>query len=274
MSDSDDTSASRRQNLDTMPGHRLLARMGKQVLRPGGRELTDELLSELSVGPGDHVVELAPGVGATAKLVFERNPSGYTGIERDVDAAAKVNARAKNYRYQCIVGAAHETHLANNSSHVVLCEAVLTMQSEENKKKVIDEAFRILRPGGRLGIHELCLRPESLDAETQDEVRGDLARSTQVGVRPLTAPDWSAMIKRAGFQISYESTVAMRLLEPIQLIKDEGFVGAARVVFNMIRTPVARRRILDMRRTFRQNSRQLGAVAIVAVKPSRPGPQV
>lgn len=274
MNDSDDTSANRRQSLDKMPGHWLLARMGKQVLRPGGRELTDDLLSELSVGPGDHVVELAPGVGATAKLVFERNPSGYTGIERDVDAAAQVNARAKNYRYQCIVGTAQETHLSNNSSHVVLCEALLTMQSEENKKKVIDEAFRILRPGGRFGIHELCLRPESLDAETQKEVRGDLARATQVGVRPLTAPDWNAMLKHAGFQVRYESTVAMRILEPIHLIRDEGLVGTAKIALNIIRTPAARQRVRAMRRTFRQHSRHLGAVAIVAVKPRRPAPQV
>ncbi|MCY4195084.1 MAG: methyltransferase domain-containing protein [bacterium] len=267
MSNPDETSASRRQDLGAMPGHRLLARMGKQVLRPGGRKLTDDLLAELDISAGDHVVELAPGAGATAKLVFERNPSGYTGIERDEQAAAQVNAKAKNYRYQCIVGTAHETRLSSRSCHVVLCEAHLAMQTEDRMRKIADEAFRILRPGGRFGIHELCLRPDSLEAESQERVREELARATQAGVHPLTAPDWEALLVRAGFQIRYQSTVAMRILEPLRLIKDEGIASTARIVLNILRTPAARQRVLAMRRMFRQHAQHLGAVAIVAVKP-------
>ena len=46
-----------------MPGHWLLARLGKRVLRPGGLELTSRLLANLAIGPADAVVELAPGLG-------------------------------------------------------------------------------------------------------------------------------------------------------------------------------------------------------------------
>jgi hypothetical protein len=35
--------------VEKMPGHWLLARMGKRVLRPGGLELTQQLLAELSI---------------------------------------------------------------------------------------------------------------------------------------------------------------------------------------------------------------------------------
>lgn len=261
------TPGSDNQNLEKMPGHWLLARMGKRVLRPGGRELTNDLLSKLDIGPGDYVVELAPGMGATAKLILQRHPAGYTGIERDEKAAARVNDLDDNFRYRCIVSTAQDTGLSNNSAHVVVGEAFLTMQSEENKQRILDEAYRILRPGGRLGIHELSLRPASLDPEIQKEVRGDLTRTIHVGARPLTSTDWQALIKRAGFKIRYESDATMRLLEPSRLIKDEGFARTIKIIFNIIRTPVARRRIRAMRGIFRRHSDHLGAIAIVADKP-------
>ena len=254
-------------NLEKMPGHWLLARMGKRVLRPGGRELTNDLLSELNISPGDYVVELAPGMGATAKLILQHRPAGYTGIERDEVAATRVNDLDDNFRYRCIVATAQNTGLSNNSAHVVVGEAFLTMQSEENKQKILDEAFRILRPGGRLGIDELSLRPASLDPDIQQQVRGDLTRTVHVGARPLTSTDWQALIKQAGFNVRYESEAAMRLLEPSRLVKDEGLPRTIKIICNIVRTPVARRRIRAMRGIFRKHSEHLGAIAIVADKP-------
>ena len=46
-----------------MPGHWLLARLGKRVLRPGGLSLTRRLLESLAIQPSDAVVEFAPGHG-------------------------------------------------------------------------------------------------------------------------------------------------------------------------------------------------------------------
>ena len=48
-----------------MPGHWLLARLGKRVLRPGGVALSRQLLEALAIQPSDSVVEFAPGLGAT-----------------------------------------------------------------------------------------------------------------------------------------------------------------------------------------------------------------
>ena len=254
-------------NIEKMPGYWLLARMGKRVLRPGGRELTNELLTGLDIGPADQVVEFAPGMGATAQLILKRRPAGYTGVERDANAAARFNATVGDSRYRCIVTSAQTSNLDDGSADVVVGEALLTMQSDENKKRVLDEAYRILRPGGRYGVHELCLKPETLDADTQDEVRGDLARSIRVGARPLTASDWRALVEQAGFEVRLESTAAMRLLEPRRLLADEGLLRAVRIAVNIMRNPQARRRVLTMRRTFRRHANHLAAVGIVATKP-------
>lgn len=254
-------------NIEKMPGYVLLARMGKRVLRPGGRELTREVLGGLNITSADHVVEFAPGLGATAQLIFQRRPAGYVGVERDEQAAAAFNARIVDSRYRCIVSNAQNSNLGDGSADVVMGEAMLSMQSDGNKKRIIDEAYRILRPGGRYGIHELCLKPQDLDTEIQSEVRGDLSRAIRVGARPMTSPDWRALLEEAGFEIRHESTVAQRLLEPRRLFRDEGPLRAAKVVCNVLRSPKARKRIITMRKTFRRHAEHLAAIGIVAVKP-------
>ena len=62
--------------LDTtkMPGHWLLARLGKRVLRPGGRELTRQMLNGLCIKASDDVVEFAPGLGFRHNSPWNRNP--------------------------------------------------------------------------------------------------------------------------------------------------------------------------------------------------------
>ena len=54
------------QRPEKLQGHWVLARAGKRVLRPGGLELTRQMLSALAIGQRDRVVEFAPGLGVTA----------------------------------------------------------------------------------------------------------------------------------------------------------------------------------------------------------------
>jgi hypothetical protein len=71
-----------------MPGHWVLAHLGKRVLRPGGREMTRRMLGALEVNRGDRAIEFAPGLGETARYVLDETGAEYTGIERDAQAAA------------------------------------------------------------------------------------------------------------------------------------------------------------------------------------------
>ena len=43
-------------------GHWVLAKLGKRVLRPGGRELTAQMLEAMNINETDDVVEFAPGL--------------------------------------------------------------------------------------------------------------------------------------------------------------------------------------------------------------------
>ena len=150
-----------------MPGHWVLARLGKRVLRPGGMQLTRRLLEALRIESTDEVVEFAPGMGITARLTLELRPASYTAVERDEAAATIVRSYLKGERQRCVVGNASDTGLPDQCATVVYGEAMLTMQTEEVKRQIVHEAHRLLKSGGRYGIHEMCLMAENLDENTK-----------------------------------------------------------------------------------------------------------
>lgn len=251
---------------DRMPGHWLLARMGKRVLRPGGLELTMRMLDALGIRPRDDVVEFAPGLGVTARTALERAPRSYTGIERDERAARHVRRYLSGERRKCLVGGAEETGLADASASVIYGEAMLTMQTAAQKDAIIAEAARVLRPGGRYGIHELSLTPDDLPDAVKSDIQRALSEAIHVGARPLTASEWRAMLAAHGFVVETQINTPMHLLEPRRFVRDEGLPRTLRFLWNVARTPAARQRIRAMRATFRRYADHLTATAIVAVK--------
>src|SRR5262245_7978111 len=132
-------------NTHKMPGHWLLAKMGKRVLRPGGLELTRVMLGRLDIRSSDAVVEFAPGMGVTARLTLGRQPSSYIAVERDETAAAEVKRYLNGSRQRCQLGTAEQTGLPDQSATVVYGEAMLTMQGPEQKRRIVAEAFRLLK---------------------------------------------------------------------------------------------------------------------------------
>jgi SAM-dependent methyltransferase len=256
----------------TVHGHWLLARLGKRVLRPGGVMLTRTLLGHAELAGAD-VVELAPGLGRTAAEIIMRRPRSYTGIDQDPDAARAVN-RIVAGRGEVRVGDAGDTGLPDASADVVIGEAMLTMQGDTTKDRILTEVVRLLRPGGRYAIHELALAPDALGDDVKTEVRQALARLMKVNSRPLTCAEWQQQLIGHGLVIDRVETAPMALLQPRRLVADEGLWGVLRFVRNLLARPDARRRVLAMRRTFRRHRDHLVAVAIVAHKPapgSRPG---
>jgi SAM-dependent methyltransferase len=253
-------------HVEKMPGHWLLARMGKRVLRPGGLELTRRLLDELAISADDDVVEFAPGLGVTARLTLAYGPRSYTGIERDRTAASEVCRYLVGPNQRCVLGTAEETGLADESASVVYGEAMLSMQPVSAKARIVGEASRLLKPGGRYGIHELCLVPDDVDESVRDAIQHELSDEIHVGVRPLTRHEWGKILAAAGLKIIAEHSAPMHLLEPARLVRDEGLLRAMRFAWNVATHAPARRRVLTMRRVFRKYNRHLAAIALLAEK--------
>ncbi len=253
-------------DMDKMPGHWVLAQVGKRVLRPGGLKLTHRMLDVLSVGPGDDVVEFAPGLGITAKLTLAANPTSYTAIERDKAAAATVSSYLSGPHQRCVIGTAEQTGLGDGCASVVYGEAMLTMQPLQHKQRILREAARILKPGGRYAMHEICLVPEEISADVVESVEHDLARSIRSGVRALRKSEWNEVLESAGFTVKKGFTAGFQLLEPKRLIQDEGLRGALRIAWNVLGNRAARRRVLAMRHAIRKHANHMQAIVLYAVK--------
>ena len=251
---------------EKMPGHWVLARLGKRVLRPGGMELTRRMLEALHIRPTDEVVEFAPGMGVTARLTLASGPASYTAVERDEAAAKIVGGYLKGDRQRCVVGSAADTGLPDQCATVVYGEAMLTMQTEETKRRIVREAHRLLKNRGRYGIHEMCLLSDGLDEETRKETEMALTGVVHHGVRPLAVSEWRALLESEGFEAQSVKMAPMSLLEPGRLIRDEGLARALRFGWNVLRDSEARRRVLGMRSVFRRYRKQLAAVTMVGIK--------
>lgn len=251
-----------------LQGHWLLAKLGKKVLRPGGKKLTNWMIDNANP-TNKRVVEFAPGLGITAAEILDRNPKTYTGVDQDPDAATATTLSTKQARLgiptEVINGVASDTGLPAGSADLVVGEAMLTMQGEKGKAAIVSEANRILATGGRYAIHELLLTPNNVDQTVADNLRKALATTIKVNARPLTATEWSELLENNGFKVLSIKVAPMGLLQPKQMIEDEG-PRVLKIMFNLARNPQARKRVLAMRKVFSENAQNLGAISIITEK--------
>ena len=247
-------------------GHWILAKMGKKVLRPGGRELTTKLIQGLNINPKDDIAEFAPGLGFTANLTLQNHPHSYTGIDADENAVQRLQQKIKGTNVRFKLGNAANSELPDGQLDKVYGEAMLTMHADHRKSEIIREAHRILKKGGLYAIHELGLTPEELSDEKKSEIQRELAVAIKVNARPLTVHEWKALLEKEGFKIKSTMTNPMHLLKTKRIIADEGIFRFLKISYNIMTTPAARKRILEMASTFKKHQCHMNAVAIIAEK--------
>lgn len=254
------------KTINTEQGHWILANMGKQVLRPGGKELTLKLIEGLKITHDDAVVEFAPGMGHTASHILKNNPAAYIGIELNEEAATKLKEHIHGAHRIIINTTAAQSGLKDASVDKVIGEAMLTMQADHRKSEIMAEAYRILKKGGLYAIHELGLQPDTMDNNTKDGIQRQLAEAIKVNARPLTLEEWGSLLTKEGFTIKEAWASPMHLLEPERILSDEGFFRTLKIGWNVLTHPKARKRIMQMRSIFKANEKHMTAFAIIAEK--------
>ena len=250
-----------------MQGHWLLAKLGKRILRPGGRALTAKLLEHAKPAGDDDIVELGPGVGATAEVLLRANPRSYRGVDPNPEGRDAVkNILKKHPRADYVVADARETGLEDACADLVVGEAMLTIQDDAGKNAIVAEAARLLRPGGRYAIHEMAWLPDHTDEE-RETARKELSRVIKVGARPLTLEGWTELLAAHGLEAEWHDRAPLHLLEPRRIVSDEGLWGALRFWNNARRIPGASDRLKAMRQGFQLQGKLMGGIVILARKP-------
>lgn len=249
-------------NLQTAPGHQVMAAAGKKILRPGGRGATEQLFQWAEFQPGETVLELAASFGYSAIALAQRYGVRVVGVERNAESVARAQANIKaaglEEQVKVIEGDIFHLEQIPGQFDYVLAEAILTMQSQPGKTKILQGIRDRLKPGGRFISHEMQVQGH------EAEIRKALAETIRTNATPLSETDWIATYETAGLQVVRHRTGPMGLLNPVQILRDEGWVDTAKFFWNALTQKQIRDRLLAMRKVFNQYQQELGYIAICA----------
>jgi cyclopropane fatty-acyl-phospholipid synthase-like methyltransferase len=253
-------------NIQTAPGYEVFAIAGKTVLRPGGRRATQQLLQWADFKPGATVLELASGLGTSAIALAKRYRVRVIGIERNPHhlalAQARVKAAGLSDQVQIRSGNIFALSEIAETFDYVLAEAILTMQSDIGKVSIFKGIFDRLKSGGVFLCHEAIARHHPA------ELHRDLAEVLRVNATPLSVEDWITTVESTGFQVQQQQTGAMQLLNPRQVIQDEGVFNTLQIAWNLLTQPPLRKRLLSIKQVFSQHQQDLGYIIFTAMKES------
>ncbi|WP_430611690.1 class I SAM-dependent methyltransferase [Enterococcus sp. DIV0876] len=245
-------------------GHNFLARLGKTKLRPGGIEATDWLIQQAKIDSQTKILEVACNMGTTMIHLAKTYGCEITGLDQSTKALEKAKQNiAKEQlgdKITVVQGNALKLPFDDGQFDIVINEAMLTMLTGAAKDKAINEYLRVLKPNGLLLTHDVCI----LDETSRHEILTGLSETIHVNVEPLTLTEWQACFADKGFTVMQKSGT-MSLMDPIGMVRDEGLIGAYKIVHNGLKEE-NREQFKKMFTFFRKNKEKIGYVAHVNQK--------
>ncbi|MFC1920691.1 arsenite methyltransferase [Chloroflexota bacterium] len=151
-----------------------------------------------SLKEGEVVLDLGSGAGFDSFLAS--NAVGLTGKAIGVDmtpemlALARENARKGGYEnVEFRLGEIENLPVADDSIDVIISNCVINLSPE--KKRVFAEAFRVLKPGGRVMVSDIVLLKE-----LPEEVRNSAEAYVGCIAGATMKDEYIGAIKLAGFK--------------------------------------------------------------------------
>jgi len=173
------------------------------------------------LNPGETVLDLGSGGGIDVLLSARRvGPSGKAyGLDMTDEMLALANenkrkAGAENVEF--LKGEIENIPLPGNSVDVVISNCVINLSAD--KDRVLREAFRVLKPGGRLAVSDVVTR-----GEIAPEVRQSVLAWVGCIAGALEENEYRGKLSAAGFeQIEIEPTRIYRIEDAREFLSSSG----------------------------------------------------
>lgn len=196
-----------------------------------GKEVPEEaMLASLGCGnptalaqlnPGEIVLDLGSGGGIDVLLSARRvGPSGKAyGLDMTDEMLALANenkrkAGAENVEF--LKGEIENIPLPDSSVDVIISNCVINLSVD--KDRVLREAFRVLKPGGRLAVSDVVTR-----GAIPDEIRQQVLLWVGCIAGALDEAEYRSKLKNAGFEhIEVEPTRIYRVDEAREFLSSAG----------------------------------------------------
>jgi arsenite methyltransferase len=169
-----------------------------------------------SLKAGETVLDLGSGGGIDCFLAAKKvGPSGRViGVDMTpemVDRARENARKSDTANVEFRLGEIENLPVADNSVDVILSNCVINLSTD--KPRVFREAFRVLRPGGRMMVSDLALKRPLPQA-----VRESVDAYVACVAGALVKEDYLSAIREAGFK---DVTVVSEKSFPAELVLED-----------------------------------------------------
>lgn len=193
-----------------------------------------------SIEEGETVIDLGSGAGIDCFLAAKKvgKDGKVIGVDMTPEMLDRARANAKNGNVENVefrLGEIDNLPVADNTADLIISNCVINLAPD--KKRVFEEAFRVLKPGGRVMISDIVLLgelPEALKASKEAYV-GCISGA-------ILKEDYLQTIKDAGFErveVVSEATFpvedviggenAQKILKKSDLTTEEALKAATKV---------------------------------------------
>jgi SAM-dependent methyltransferase len=216
------------------------------VFHPGGLDITRQLAERCNIGPGRTVLDVASGTGAAARHLARTFRCRVVAVDRSAELTrrARLEQDPAAPGVMLVRGDAHRLPLHDSVFDAVLSECSLCAL---NQRAALGEMARVARPGGYVGIHDLCWA-----GDAPESLKGSLASIERE--EPNSLPGWVSLFREAGLSEVVAIDRSSLLDEWVRGTRTRlGPIRYAGLLFRILRRWGVRglRRILESERVFR-----------------------
>ena len=201
-----------------VPAEALLASLGCGNPTALAELKAGEVVLDLGSGGGIDVLLSAKRVGPTGKAY------GLDMTDEMLALARENQARSGLTNVEFLKGEIEHIPLPDNSVDVIISNCVINLSAD--KDRVIAEAFRVLKPGGRFAVSDVVVRGDDVPAE----VRRSMELWVGCVAGALEESTYRNKLSGAGFEaIDLEPTRIYRAADAKQFLEEAGLSDDATI---------------------------------------------